>query len=211
MEVHEKSCQLAGLREVGDAAVVAACPCIKARLLTMLMATLAVRGAADPDEQRGVGSADGEFTIRQMLIMFLAGIVVGMFAMAFCCAAQAQAQAEPAAENENEGEVIKNEGEVDENVGDRRESEEVKSDEIKEAVMEYDVLVHATTAHFGEKRRDMGARDRRRACKLCVASCPVGGEKLFITSCGACYHKDEQCQGLRNAVTVRPCFACRCE
>eukprot|EP00972_Heterocapsa_arctica_P100824 14862968-Heterocapsa_arctica.AAC.1 len=104
--------------------------------------------------------------------MFLAGIVVGMFAMAYCCAAQAQAQAEPAAENVSEGEIIEDEGEVIENDGDRREGEEVKSDEIKEAVMEYDVKVHATIAHFCEKRKDMGARDRRRACKLCVASCP---------------------------------------
>jgi hypothetical protein len=123
-----------------------------------------------------------------------------MMMMAFLCGGQTQA--EPAAENE---------GEVIENDGDRRESDEVKSDEIKEAVMEYDVKVRATIAHFCEKRKDNGARDRRRGCKLCVLACPVGGEKLFISSCGNCYHKDEQCTGLRSAVTVRPCFACRCE
>eukprot|EP00972_Heterocapsa_arctica_P100071 14757447-Heterocapsa_arctica.AAC.1 len=184
MEVHEKDCQLAGLREVGDAAMVTACPCIKGRLLTLLMATLAVRGAADPDEPPDAGNADAEFTIRQMLIMFLAGIAVGMYAMAYCCAAQAQAQAEPVAENVNvsEGEIIENEGEVIENDGDRREEEALleycdiendgTGDEIKEAVMEYDVTVHATTAHFCERRKERGARDRRRACKLCVASCP---------------------------------------
>jgi hypothetical protein len=76
--------------------------------------------------------------------------------------------------------------------------------------MEYDVKTRATTAHFC-KRKGSGARDMRRGCKVCVFACPLGGEKLFISSCGNCYHNDEQCTGLRKAVSVKPCIACRCE
>jgi hypothetical protein len=218
MEVHEKGCQLAGLREVGDAAAVAACPCIKARLLTLLMATLAVRGsAADDDEQAGAEPAAAEgFTNQQVCMVFLCGILVGMMTMAFFFGPEdpeAEVAAEPEAELAEEPAADEAEAEPSapspESDGDSERM--MNSFMLKEAVMEYDGRVRATIAHLCEKRNFKGARDRRRGCKLCVLVYPVGGEKLFISSCGNCYHADEHCAGLRKAVTARACFACRCE
>ena len=101
-EVHEKGCQLAGLRDVGDPAVVTACPCIRSRLLTMLMATLALRGAAETMSADSALTVGG-FTEMELGAAFLSRMIVGTVLMYLCGGA-----AEPAAGNDsdlNEGKI----------------------------------------------------------------------------------------------------------
>ena len=107
-EVHETGFQLDGLRDVGDPAVVTACPCIKSRLVTMLRATLALRGAAEPTSAVSALTVGG-FTEMEFGAAFIAGMIVGMALMYLC-----RGTAEPAAGNDSE----LNEGKIYENAGD---------------------------------------------------------------------------------------------
>ena len=246
-EVHEKGCQLAGLRDVGDPAVVTACPCIRSRLLTMLMATLALRGAAETMSADSALTVGG-FTEMELGAAFLSRMIVGTVLMYLCGGA-----AEPAAGNDsdlNEGKIYEHADDMSDglahdpkrvhvnvnisngsNVGlgttsDIADPVEIMNAQARaraqlrrraltsmpEGEIAYAVInARATTAYFCTQRNPTGARDKRRGCALCVISCPLGGEILFFSSCGNCYHKDEHCTGLRKAVSVRPCFACRCE
>jgi hypothetical protein len=146
--------------------------------------------------------------------VFLCGILVGMMTMAYLSGhffvpeqPESEAEQEEPATAPTAPEMST---EPAANSSDERD-EMMNSFMLMEAVMEYDVKARATVAHLCEKRNFKGARDRRRGCKLCVLVYPIGGEKLFISSCGKVYHTDAHCTGLRKAVTVRPCLACRCD
>jgi hypothetical protein len=216
-ELHDDNCEKAGLREVGKPSVVTACPCIKHRLLGMFLMSLAGRSAAQ-DENYHFENEHFEYSL--IVMVFIVGIALG--AAAAVAAMSRPSSAAEVSQGCAASVATQTGGEDSAQLctsGSPQDTLSLRSRERRQPYVVHDhevpwIMVMRRTdnaAHFCPKILRAWGGDRRRPCRACASGPIWPGDHLFVTTNGECFHRSQDCVGLRNSQSdVRTLSACRC-